>query len=791
MFTRVVPSILLLLSVLVSPARGIEAEDATYRVIKDTSCSGTSRLFLRACTPSDDNLTFVVVSLPSYGQLFDERNDPITSVPFALATNQVKYVPNYGRLAGSQDQFTWQAEGDNLTSNVATATVQVVDWFAPIGIPTPPFGINETHWMYDGQLYDYDGDGIPEAPYNDAGNGPYTHYIDNTDPNASEYNNPFGSPERPRKYPPSILPAGSVVEIHGGCDPTSMLYLTFRGAGTSDKPVFIRGVGPAAKAAIHKPVLVYGSYMILENLNVDHWSEVGEVGIAVDASGISNDHICVRHCEVHGNPSYWTSALAVCSLQEPPPPDTNTDIVVYDTRCYENGPWYDPEAENDPDFHGISLGSHSSRIWIVDNELYHDSGNGLQINGDFTTNHLYIGRNIAWENRQTGFGNKRSCDTIFSQNIAFNHQPCASDPEGGGICFQHGPERIWFLFNRLYGNTSGIVGPSGLDEFDGTNIYMIGNVIYDCEGAGISFWGSPETEFHVLNNTICRVGDGISCQAVKAVHVENNIISDIAVNWHIYTMFNTQFSSTLTYDLFYQNGQPLSFYWNGGYAGNSVVQFQSYTGQGQGCLEGNPAFQSAMAWDFRLQASSPARDAGVAHEVYQTFLSLYGLDISKDFDGMPRPKGGAWDMGAMETPVVQGSVLLQDFWGDNTTVPVTLELRSPGQTAALETHTMSLSADGHYSCPVIHRGVYDVAVKAFHWLRQKQANVDTTSDTAVNFSLINGDINNSNDITIEDYSTFTTQYDTAGPEADLNGSGWVTIEDYSILTTNYGLTGDE
>jgi len=45
-------------------------------------------------------------------------------------------------------------------------------WVPPIGIPKPDFGIEETHYMYAGLV----GNGI----YYDAGNGPYTHYVDNS-----------------------------------------------------------------------------------------------------------------------------------------------------------------------------------------------------------------------------------------------------------------------------------------------------------------------------------------------------------------------------------------------------------------------------------------------------------------------------------------------------------------------------------------------------------------------------------------------------------------------------------
>lgn len=69
-------------------------------------------------------------------------------------------------------------------------------WEPPVGIPDPRnneyFGgfdpIEGSHYMYEGQTYDY-GNG-PE-PYNDAGNGPYTHYIDNTHSNATDSDNPF------------------------------------------------------------------------------------------------------------------------------------------------------------------------------------------------------------------------------------------------------------------------------------------------------------------------------------------------------------------------------------------------------------------------------------------------------------------------------------------------------------------------------------------------------------------------------------------------------------------------
>jgi hypothetical protein len=120
-------------------------------------------------------------------------------------------------------------------------------WTPPIGVPMPPFGILESHTMYQGQLYDYDNNGTPEGAYKDAGNGPYTHYVDRSAPNCTDGSNDlnFGTPALPRCTIPgrdgSPLKAGSVVEVHGkhDYDYTSPTDLHF--VGTAAKPVFIRG----------------------------------------------------------------------------------------------------------------------------------------------------------------------------------------------------------------------------------------------------------------------------------------------------------------------------------------------------------------------------------------------------------------------------------------------------------------------------------------------------------------------------------------------------------------------
>src|SRR5215475_5445284 len=74
------------------------------------------------------------------------------------------------------------------------------EWQPPIGIPTPPFGLNEV---------------APTRPNPWTTAVPGYYYVEWSATNATDTNNPYGTPTLPRKTIPLVLPAGSVVELHG------------------------------------------------------------------------------------------------------------------------------------------------------------------------------------------------------------------------------------------------------------------------------------------------------------------------------------------------------------------------------------------------------------------------------------------------------------------------------------------------------------------------------------------------------------------------------------------------
>ena len=151
-------------------------------------------------------------------------------------------------------------------------------------------------------------------------------------------------------------------------------------------------------------------------------------------------------------------------------------------------------------------------------------------------------------------------------------------------------------------------------------------------------------------------------------------------------------------------------------------------------------------------------------------------------------------------PGISGTVTLNNYVGDVTQVPVTVEIQSTSSTTAIETDTVSLDSAGNYSfIPTTQglSGTYNVVAKASHWLAQCMPTVlDTDGSGVASFSLINGDVNGDNFIEDQDYSLLgVSWYSSVGDanynvNADLNGDGFVEDQDYSIMGMNWYASGD-
>ncbi|MDR3687836.1 MAG: protease pro-enzyme activation domain-containing protein [Fimbriimonas sp.] len=149
------------------------------------------------------------------------------------------------------------------------------------------------------------------------------------------------------------------------------------------------------------------------------------------------------------------------------------------------------------------------------------------------------------------------------------------------------------------------------------------------------------------------------------------------------------------------------------------------------------------------------------------------------------------------TATLSGTVSFGDYLG--TTPPsVTLKFRYAGESTPFMTATAALDAHGNYSIPNAPAQAYLVSLQYGTWLRDTLS-VDLSKGGVPNadFSLINGDVNGDNRVSIADYRLIVAAYGSTSsdlnwnPRADLNGDGVVDAKDVAIYYRNYGRIGSQ
>ena len=140
--------------------------------------------------------------------------------------------------------------------------------------------------------------------------------------------------------------------------------------------------------------------------------------------------------------------------------------------------------------------------------------------------------------------------------------------------------------------------------------------------AAIAIGGGSSTPAQVYNNTIYDAGaiGGESAGAVRAlgaVNLTNNIFYLLSSEQYV-SLDTTLSYLTGTNNLFYGAGSPIGVF------ADSVA--------------GDPLFVNLTANNFHLSAGSPAIDSGAT------------VQLATDYDGVARPQGSAYDIGAYEYP---------------------------------------------------------------------------------------------------------------------------------------------
>lgn len=329
-------------------------------------------------------------------------------------------------------------------------------WTAPYGIPEPSFGVREI------------APAVP-SPWTTEVAGFYcVDYASGSDARSR------GTPAAPRKTIPAFLPAGSVVEVRGNYDHAPTGYSTISGSGTREAPIFIRGRAVPMRPVFRREVHIVGDHIILENIifaDLDG-TLCGQPVLLAPAH-----HICLRDCYISGNKIAGGALLVSWDGQR------GGDFVLLRCQIYYCGDW---QIATDQDKHGVGVGN-VDHVWILDCDIMRCSGDGVQINGGAAgqarTNHIYVGRCTAQQNKQTGFWCKQATDVVFSENVSRGHRPSPSTPNGAGMGFQYAPERVWFLRNDVIDCDTGIYTGSDSGLGSGSESFFLENKIYAIHSA--------------------------------------------------------------------------------------------------------------------------------------------------------------------------------------------------------------------------------------------------------------------------------------------------------------------
>ncbi|MBL3589884.1 MAG: right-handed parallel beta-helix repeat-containing protein [gamma proteobacterium endosymbiont of Lamellibrachia anaximandri] len=520
------------------------------------------------------------------------------------------------------------------------------DYTMPVGIPAPSFGLNETHEMYQGQYY-----AAGDFTYRDAGDGPYSHYIDNSSSACTDDGNEYGTAETPRCTVPNTLPEGTVVEVHGGP------YLTggtiqILGEGTPEKPVFLRGISPENRTLFAEGVdefRVRGEYFILENMEITKTQ--------IDLYRAPNHHISFRGNEIHGYTLATETHSAMIALagwngnQE-------DNIVFFNNEIHHAYKYDDPVygVDHTKDNHGLVIGADTHHVWILNNHMHHNGGDSVQLRGT-NLSHVYIGGNEMHDDVENAIDVKSSEHVIVSQNIMHGYVS-SFDSDGTVVVGGHeGSKLTWFLFNEIYDGRVGLRVNDGVP----TTAYVIGNKMHHLLDRG--FETRYTSDIYFIGNSISETpigfednGSGTNTGIYKIhnniFYTNNDSSSQVIISSGKVDGGGT---NSFSHNLLYSPGGNVGVRW-----GDTVYQssalLQSATGMGEGNIEADPHYTSLTAGDPNIMAINGTTFPGASKgtlstdvaAVYQAFEDLYGIDIRQDYAGTSLPQGTGVEIGAYE-----------------------------------------------------------------------------------------------------------------------------------------------
>ncbi|MFN8640512.1 MAG: right-handed parallel beta-helix repeat-containing protein [Candidatus Binatia bacterium] len=342
---------------------------------------------------------------------------------------------------------------------------------------------------------------------------------------------------------------------------------------------------------------------------------LAQAGVVVNAPGAANsngDNIWVRDVDYVVIDGFESTAAPRAGIAVQGEPDANAaGVVVRRCVCHHNSRWgiftgfardlvlEDNETSYSAIEHGIYVSNSGDRPTVRRNHAHHNNASGIQLNAD--------------PSQMGPDPNDPQGDGVITGALVEANLIHDNGSAGGAAINLASVRSSVIRNNLLYANLAS--GIAGWDDGDGSAVgtrdnRLLGNTIVQPSGSrfAISLLNGSTGNL-IADNILLHLGTRGSVSADPSSQV--GLVSD-------YNAVVDRFSDDAAFLTLAQ--------WRGlGFDAHSLVATAA------------SLFVNAEGNDYHLSATSPARDAGLAH-----------VDLPVDRDGVTRPQGAGVDLGAYE-----------------------------------------------------------------------------------------------------------------------------------------------
>ncbi|MFP2927530.1 nitrous oxide reductase family maturation protein NosD [Pyxidicoccus sp. 3LG] len=275
------------------------------------------------------------------------------------------------------------------------------------------------------------------------------------------------------------------------------------------------------------------------------------------------------------------------------------------------------------DSHGVILQTTARNVVVRGNDIHHNSGDAVQCigpEGGATVSgtpfdNLLVEDNELHENSENGVDVKTCTRVTLRGNIIWGHKSSSSS-RGEGVVVHLSAKDVTLEDNVFYNNGRAISIGGVREGAPPTNIVIRRNLVRDAlggseEGSGIRV--DTSTNVKVQHNTVwnmpgpCLIFGHGDTGASASLDIRNNVFAGCGV---AVRGGPGRSGAVVDANLYFRSSGAAFFRLDG--VDMDFADWKSDSGLDRRSQEKSPAFLNIDTGDFRLGASSPARNAGLS-----------------------------------------------------------------------------------------------------------------------------------------------------------------------------------